>query len=266
VTLLIFAVIPVAKDATLADLNIGILYIVAVASLGGMGVVMAGWACHNKYSLIGAMREISQMVSYEVPVVVSIVGVVMITGSLSMTQIVEAKGVPFILLQPLGFLIYFVAVLAQVNRSPLDQVEAESELVSGFHTEYSGMKFALFYLGEYGNAFAVSAIVTTLFLGGWKGPLLPPYIWFVIKALIVMYVLVWFRATFPRVRIDQVTAFAWKFLLPLALFNILVTGIELAIWPEFPWWLLFVNIPVAGALIFLWSRLFTLQGGQRVEV
>ena len=266
VTLLWFAVIPVGKDAILADLNIGILYVVAVASLGGMGVVMAGWACHNKYSLIGAMREISQMVSYEVPVVISILGVVMITGSLSMTQIVEAEGVPFILLQPLGFLIYFVAVLAQINRSPLDQVEAESELVSGFHTEYSGMKFALFYLGEYGNAFAASAIVTTLFLGGWKGPILPPYVWFVIKALIVMYVLVWFRATFPRVRIDQITGFAWKFLLPLALFNILITAIELAIWSEFPWWLLFVNIPVAGALIFLWSRLFTLQGGQRVEV
>ena len=265
VTLLWFAVIPFSKDGVLADLNIGILYIVAVASLGGMGVVMAGWACHNKYSLIGAMREISQMVSYEVPVVVSIVGVVMVTGSLSMTQIVEAKGVPFILLQPLGFLIYLAAALAQIGRSPLDQVEAESELVSGFHTEYSGMKFALFYLGEYGNAVAASAIVTTLFLGGWKGPLLPPYVWFVIKVALVMYVFVWFRATFPRVRIDQVMAFAWKFLLPLSLFNVLITGIELALWPDFPWWLLFVNIPVAGALIFLWSRLFTLQGGQRVE-
>ncbi len=259
--LLTFAVIPFGKGAILADLNVGMLYIVSVGTIGGIGVFMAGWSSNNKYSLLGAMREISQMVSYEVPIVLSIIGVVMVAGSLSLQSIVEAQSVPFILLQPLGFLIYLIAVSAQINRSPMDLVEAECELVAGFHTEYSSMKFGLFYLNEYGSAFAASAIMTTLFLGGWQGPLLPPYVWFAIKVFALFGLFVWMRATLPRVRIDQVMHFGWKFLLPIALVNVFITAVELAVWPAYPWYLLFVNMALAVVLIVGWAGMFKLRGG-----
>ncbi len=258
--LMIFAVIPWGHGAILADLNIGILYIVAISSLGVVGVFMAGWSSSNKYSLLGAMRDIAQMVSYEVPLVLSIVGVLMVTGSLSMVSIVEAQSVPFILLQPLAFIIFFIAALAEINRSPFDLLEAESEIVAGFHTEYSGMKFGLFMFAEYTHAFAVCCILTTLFLSGWKGPLLPAALWFMIKAVLVFVGLVWIRSTLPRLRVDQLMEFAWKFLFPLALVNIFVTGVEIIIWPAFPWWLIFVNIPIAAILIVLWSSMFRVHG------
>lgn len=264
--LLIFAVVPFQKGAILADLNVGILYVVAIGTVSGIGVFMAGWGSNNKYALLAAMREISQMLSYEVPVALSIIGVIMVSQSLSMVQIVEAQKVPFILLQPLGFIVFVLGLAAQINRSPMDQVEAESELVAGFHTEFSGMKFALFYLAEYGSALTGSAIIVTLFLSGWKGPLLPPYIWFIIKVFGVFFVFVWMRATLPRVRIDQVMYFGWKFLLPLSLLNIFITGIEVLIWPEFPWFLLFINVVIAGILLLLWSMIFRLRGGVPVEV
>ncbi|MFQ5827459.1 MAG: NADH-quinone oxidoreductase subunit H, partial [Dehalococcoidia bacterium] len=168
--LLIIAVVPFQEGAILADLNIGILYIVAISSVSVVGVFMAGWGSNNKYSLVAAMRAVAQMVSYEIPLALSILGVVLVAGSLSMTKIVEGQSVPFILLQPLGFLIFFLGSSAELNRTPFDLLEAESEIIAGYHTEYSGMKFALFYLGEYAHALAVSAIVTTLFLGGWKFP------------------------------------------------------------------------------------------------
>ena len=264
--LMVFAVIPFQSGALLADLNIGILYVVAVSSVVAVGVFMAGWGSNNKYSLVGAMRNVAQLVSYEIPLVLSIVGVVLITGSLSMTKIVEAQSVPFILLQPLGFLIFFLGALAEINRTPFDLVEADSEIVAGFNIEYSGMKFAMFFLAEYCEALAISAIITTLFLGGSRGPLLPPFLWFLIKVFAVFFLIVWIRCTIPRLRIDQVMAFAWKFLLPLALINLLITGIQVLVWPEaLPWPIVFLNLAIMAVLVVLWSKFFKLGGG-RVEV
>ncbi len=264
--LLIFAVVPFQEGAVLADLNIGILYVVAISSVSTVGIFMAGWGSNNKYSLLGAMRNVAAVVSYEIPLVLSIVGVVIIAGSLSLNQIVLAQDIPFILLQPLGFLLFFIGGCAEINRSPFDLMEADSELVAGFHTEYSGMKFALFYLAEYAEALAISAIITTLFLGGWRGPLLPPWLWFLLKVIAVFFVMVWTRTTFPRLRIDQLMALAWKFLLPLALINLIITGIQVLAWPEaLPWVMIFVNIAIMAILVLLWSRFFKLGGG-RVEV
>ncbi len=263
--LMIFAVIPFGERAILADLNIGILYVVAISSIGTIGVFMAGWGSNNKYSLIGAMRTVAQMVSYEIPLVLSTVGVVLIAGSLSMVSIVEGQSIPFILLQPLGFLIYFLGASAEMNRTPFDLLEAESEIVAGFHTEYSGLKFAMFYLTEYGHALAVSAIVTTLYLSGWMGPGLPAFLWFLIKVFFVFFLVVWVRSTLPRFRVDQLMGFAWKYLFPLALVNIFVTAFEVLLWPDFPWPVIFANIFIAGALIVLWSRLFPLEGGVRFD-
>ncbi|HEY55329.1 MAG TPA: NADH-quinone oxidoreductase subunit NuoH [Dehalococcoidia bacterium] len=264
--LMIFAVVPFQGGAILADLNIGILYVVAISSVATVGVFMAGWASNNKYSLLGAMRQVAAVVSYEIPVVLSVVGVILLTGSLSMQQIVMAQDVPFILLQPLGFLLFFIGALAEINRAPFDLMEADSELVAGFHIEYSGMKFALFYLVEYGEALAISAIVTTLFLGGWRGPLLPPWLWFLVKVGLVFFVMVWIRTTVPRVRIDQLMALAWKFLFPLALLNLVITAVEILAWPSVsPWVLVPINFAIMIVLILLWSRLFKLGWG-RVEV
>ena len=264
--LMIFAVFPFQGGALLADLNIGILYVVAISSVSVVGIFMAGWASNSKYSMLGAMRGIAAIVSYEIPVVLSIVGVVLLAGSLSMQQIVQAQDIPFILLQPLGFLLFFIGALAEINRAPFDLMEADSEIVAGFHIEYSGMKFALFYLVEYGEALAISAIATTLFLGGWRGPLLPPWLWFLVKVILVFFVIVWIRTTVPRLRIDQLMALAWKFLFPLALINLLVTAIEVLAWPEVSLWVFVpVNIAVMIVLVLLWSKFFKLGWG-RVEV
>ncbi len=254
--LLIFAVLPFAEGAILADLNIGILYIIAVGTLSIIGVFMAGWGSNNKYALLGAMRSVAQLVSYEVPMVLSVIGVVMVAETLSMSGLARAQTVPFLLLQPLGFLVYFIGAVAELNRSPMDIMEAESEIVAGYHIEYSGMKFSLFYLAEYINALAVSAIVATLFLGGWKGPLLPPYLWFLIKLFAVLFVLIWLRSTLPRLRVDQLMAFAWKFLFPMALLNVFITGFELLLLPDFPGYLALVNIPLAALIVVVWSNLF----------
>ncbi|MFC1592814.1 NADH-quinone oxidoreductase subunit NuoH [Candidatus Omnitrophota bacterium] len=265
-TLMIFAVVPFQDGALLADLNIGILYVVAISSVSTVGIFMAGWGSNNKYSLLGAMRNVAAVVSYEIPLVLSLIGVVLIAGSLSLNQIVIAQDIPFILLQPLGFLLFFISGCAEINRSPFDLMEADSELVAGFHIEYSGMKFALFYLVEYAEALAISAIITTLFLGGWRGPLLPPWLWFVLKVIVVFFTMVWTRTTFPRVRIDQLMALAWKFLLPLALINLFITSIEVLTWPTaLPWVLILVNLAIMAILILLWSKLFKLGWG-RVEV
>lgn len=264
---MIFAVVPFQNGALLADLNIGILYIVAISSLATIGVFMAGWSSNNKYSLIAAMRDVAQLISYEIPLVLAIVGVVLIAGSLSLTEIVAAQSVPFILLQPLGFLIFFISSLAESNHTPFDLVEADSEIVAGYNIEYSGMKFGMLYLAEYAEVLAVSAIVTTLYLGGWRGPLLPPILLFLIKIFAVFFFIMWIRSTLPRLRIDQVMAFAWKFLLPLALINLLVTSLQVILgWPETsPWLMGFLNLAIMAVLVILWSRLFK-TGGGRVEV
>ena len=264
--LMIFAVVPFQDGALLADLNIGILYVVAIGSVTTVGIFMAGWGSSNKYSLLGAMREVAAVVSYEIPLILSIVGVVLIAGSLSLNQIVLAQDIPFILLQPLGFLIFFIAGCAEINRSPFDLLEADSELVAGFHTEYSGMKLGILYLTEYAEAVVISAIIATLFLGGWRGPVLPPWLWLLIKVVIVFFVMVWTRTTLPRVRIDQLMALAWKFLLPLALINLFITAIEVLAWPAaLPWVMIPVNIAIMAVLVLLWSKFFKLGWG-RVEV
>ena len=264
--LLIFAVVPFQDGALLADLNIGILYVVAISSVSTVGIFMAGWGSSNKYSLLGAMRGVAAIVSYEIPVVLAIAGVVMIAGSLSMNQIVLAQNVPFILLQPLGFLLFFIGSCAEINRSPFDLLEADSELVAGFHTEYSGMKFAMFYLVEYAEALAMSAIITTLFLGGWRGPILPPWMWFVIKVVAVFFVMIWTRTTLPRIRIDQMMALAWKFLLPLAMINLVITAVQVLVWPTaVPWVMIPVNLAIMALLVVAWSKFFKLGWG-RVEV
>ncbi len=266
--LVIFAVIPFENGALLADLNIGILYVVAISSVSTVGVFMAGWGSSNKYSLLGAMRNVAAIVSYEIPLVLAIVGVVLIAGSLSLNQIVVAQSIPFILLQPLGFLLFFAAGCAEINRSPFDLMEADSEIVAGFHTEYSGMKFAMFYLVEYAEAVAIAAIITTLFLGGWKGPLLPPWLWFVVKVVLVFCTMVWTRTTLPRIRIDQLMAFAWKFLFPMALLNLFITALQvLAGWPtQLIWAMIMVNFAVTAIMVLIWSRFFFRLGWGRIEV
>lgn len=264
--LMILAVVPLGARVVLTDLNVGIVYVVAISSVSAVGIYMAGWASNNKYALIAALRTVAQMVSYELPVVLSILGVVLMVGSLSMTKIVESQNIPFILLQPLGFLIFFLGTMAEMNWSPFDLLEADSEIVAGYHIEYSGMKFAMFYLGEFGHAFVYSCIIATLFLGGWQGPLLPPVIWLLIKVMAVFFVMVWIRSTLPRLRVDQLMAFAWKCLLPLAVINLFIIAVEVLLVPAtIQWAMVVVNFAFAGVLILLWSKLFTLGGG-RVEV
>lgn len=234
--LLTFAVVPFAADATLfgreikmviSDLNIGILFIFAITSLGVYGIVLAGWSSGSKYSLMGSLRSSAQMISYEVSYALSIVGVILVANTLSLRDLVQQQASVadwFIWKQPLGFLLYLTCAIAETNRAPFDLPEAESELVAGYHTEYSSMRFSMFFIGEYGNMLAVSAVGTTLFLGGWQGPFLPSIIWFLIKVFLFMFFYIWLRATFPRFRYDQLMVFGWKVLLPLALLNTMVTA------------------------------------------
>ncbi|MDP6084639.1 MAG: NADH-quinone oxidoreductase subunit NuoH [Nitrospinota bacterium] len=225
------SVLGVSVDLVIADVNVGILYFFALSSLGVLGFVMAGWSSNSKYSLLGGLRGSAQMISYELTLGLSVVGVIMLTGSLSLVDIVDAQAeVPFILLQPLGFALFMVAGVAEVNRAPVDLPEAETELVAGYHTEYSSMKFAMFFMGEYAAMITISALASTLFLGGWRGPLLPPVVWFLVKMFFFLFVFIWLRATFPRLRYDQLMDYGWKVLLPLALANIVITAGALAFW------------------------------------
>lgn len=227
------AVIPFGPEMTvfgrkvtayMADVNIGILYIFAVSSIGVYGIVLAGWASESKYSLLGGLRSSAQMISYELSMGFAIVGVLMMSESLSMVKIIEAQtGVWFIIPQFFGFIIYITAAIAELNRTPFDLPEGESELVAGYFTEYSSMKYAMFMLGEYINIISVSGIVTTLYLGGWNGPILPPLVWFLIKLLAIVFLMIWVRATYPRFRYDQLMTFGWKVLLPASIVNILLT-------------------------------------------
>ncbi|HJW88744.1 MAG TPA: NADH-quinone oxidoreductase subunit NuoH, partial [Dehalococcoidia bacterium] len=264
--MMVFAVVPFwrgERAGLVPDMNIGLVYLVAISSISIVGAFTAGWASNNKYSLMGAMRSMAQMVSYEVPLVLSLVGVALAAGSLSLVRIVEAQGLPFILLQPLGFLVFFLAALAELNRTPFDLMEAESEIVAGYHTEYSGMKFVMFYLGEYTHTLAASAIGATLFLGGWKGPLLPPFLWFLIKVFALFFVIFWIRGTLPRLRVDQLMAFAWKFLLPLAVVNIFLVAVEMSTQSlRTPWVMVAVNIVAGVLLVYLLSRLWRVGRGR----
>ena len=232
--LLIFAVVPFARGWTfrgreipgvITDLNVGLLFVLALSSIGVYGVALGGWASNSKFSLLGAIRGVAQMISYELSLGLSLVPVVMLARSFSLVDIVEAQArFPFILFQPLAFLIFFTSAVAEMKRIPFDIPEAENELVAGYHTEYSGMRFGLYFLGEYVTMVILGALVAIFFLGGWRGPWLPPLAWFLIKVCIIVFVIIWLRATYPRLRYDQLMEFGWKVLIPLALLNIIITG------------------------------------------
>ena len=274
--ILLFAVLPFGRNMIAADLNIGLLYFFAISSIGSYAIFMGGWASRSKFSILGAMRSVAQIISYEVPGVLSVVAVIMVTGTLSTVGIVNAQAGHWFVFTPWGFvgcLTFFLSGVAEVNRTPFDMPEAESELVGGFHTEYSGMKFALWYMAEFLESFAVCAFTVTFFLGGWHGPAIPFWVlavllavtvgtantlplplrllgalvlmgagvfwhaepipswaWFFAKTYALVFVLVWFRGTFPRLRVDQLMGLAWKFLLPLGLLNIAAAGV----WVSYP--------------------------------
>ncbi len=221
--------IPLDRGVTPAHFDVGLLYVLAVSTPGVIGILMAGWSSGNKYSLLGGMRSAAQMVSYEVPLVLSILGVAMLARSLDLQVIVAAQRVPYIVLQPVAFLVFLTAAVAETNRNPFDIPEAESELTAGFHTEYGGIRFAYFFLAEYVNMFVLSALGAVLFLGGWQGPLLPGWVWLLGKTLFILLVFMWFRWTFPRFRADQLMDLSWKVLTPLAFLNLLGTGLVLAL-------------------------------------
>jgi len=225
-----YVAIPFGDGLIVSDLNIGILFIIAITTFTIISLLMAGWGSNSKYALLGGMRSAAQVVSYEVPMIISVLAVVVFAGSLSMVDIVESQAkiyqwyifrLPF---GPIAFIIYIIAATAETNRTPFDIPEAEQELVAGFNVEYSGMKFAMFFLAEFVNMFTVSAIATTLFLGGWQGPLLPSWVWFLIKTFGMVFVFMWFRWTYPRLRVDQLMEFSWKFLVPLGFANLILAG------------------------------------------
>jgi NADH-quinone oxidoreductase subunit H len=246
-----FAVIPFAKglglesilgplaqkyglnSGVVSDINVGILYIFGISSLGVYGVVLGGWASNNKYSLLGSIRTGAQMISYELGLSLSVIGVLMLAGSLSLTTIVGAQDSVlkwYVFRQPLGFLLFLIAGSAEIARTPFDLLECENELVAGYQTEYSSMKFGLFYLGEYAHLLFLSALATTLYFGGWQGPILPPIVWFLLKTLFFVFLFVWIRGTYPRLRYDRVMSFGWKVLLPLGLFNVMITAFLYALY------------------------------------
>ncbi len=242
VAVIAFAVIPVGDKITLfgrtiplylANVNIAILYVLGVGSLAVYGVVLGGWASNSKYALLGGLRASAQMISYELSLGLSLMGALMIAGSLSLVDIVNAQQkVWFVVLQPLGFILYWIAAIAETNRAPFDMPEAEQELTAGYHVEYSGLRFALYFMAEYVHMITVSAIATTVFLGGWRGPFMSETLgplWFSLKVLILLVCFVWFRGTFPRLRYDRLMNLGWKVLLPLSLANVMVTAVALVI-------------------------------------
>ena len=231
---LMFSVVPLGGDITLwghkiplvvTDLNIGLLFVFAMSSLSVYGVALGGWASNSKYGLLGGIRGAAQMVSYELSLGLSLIPVVMMARSFSVVDIVESQQrYPFIIFQPLAFLIFLISTMAESKRTPFDLPEAESELIAGYHTEYSGMRFGLFFLGEYVHMMVFGGLLAVLFLGGWHGPFLPPFVWLFIKMILAALFMIWVRGTLPRLRYDQLMVLGWKVLIPLSLVNILVTG------------------------------------------
>jgi NADH-quinone oxidoreductase subunit H len=229
--LITFAVIPVGLSPTgsgptvIADLNIGVLFFLALSSFGVYGVALGGWASNSKYSLLGGIRAAAQMISYELPLGLSLVPVVMLAGSFSLVDMVNAQDrCPFILMQPVSFILFFISAVAEIKRIPFDLPEAENELVAGYHTEYSGMRFGLFFLGEYIMMIVLGGLVAVFFLGGGRGPFFPPILWFLLKVFLSAFVLIWFRGTLPRMRYDRLMNMGWKILVPVSLLNIIATG------------------------------------------
>ncbi len=250
-TILIYAVLPIAPGVIGADLNVAILYIVAVGGIGTIAVLMAGWSSNNKYALISAFRVVAQLVAYEIPMVIAIIMVVLAAGSMQMGKIIAAQDVPFLFTLPLAFIIFFMATIAEIGRSPFDLLEAESEIIAGFHTEYSGMKFAFFFIGEYMHLFVGAGIAATLFLGGWRGPgaseasvlgAILGFIYFLIKTVLLIFLMMWIRGTLPRFRIDHLLDFGWKFLVPLGLLGVMAIALVL-------------KLPFLGSPVLRWLGL-----------
>jgi len=224
--LLSFLVIPFSRTWIIKDMNVGIILILGFSTLAVLAILMAGWSSNNKYSVLGALRSVAQNVAYEIPLLITVMSIVLMVGSFKLSDIVAAQsGLWYIVTQPVAFLLFITCATAETNRAPFDLPEAESELVAGFHTEYSGMRFALFFLAEYTNMFIASAVGAVLFLGGWHGPFLPGVVWFLLKVYALIFLMMWFRWTFPRVRFDQLITFAWKILIPLAFANLLITAL-----------------------------------------
>ena len=226
-TLLIMTVIPLSENSFLGSLNIGILFIVGVTSVNSIAIFMAGWGSRNKYAVLGSMRGAAMLVSYEIPMALGITSVLLLSGSLAMTEIMMSQDIWFIVVMPMGFFVFMAAATAEMSRTPFDQIEAESELGAGYNTEFSGIKFAILFLAEFMAPIITAAVVTTLFLGGTKGfDPIPGQAWFVLKMFVVIFVLLWFRATWPRLRVDQIMGFAWKPLFGLGIFNIFLIALE----------------------------------------
>jgi len=267
--LLLWAVIPFAPTVLGADINVAVLYIVAIGSVGTLGVIMAGWASNNKYALLGAFRSVAQMVAYEVPIVIALLVPVLLARSMGMQAIVEKQTIWFIFVIPVAAVILFIASIAELGRTPFDINEAESEIVAGYHIEYTGMKFGLFYAGELLHALTVSAIIATLFLGGWRGPFVDQvpilgvfYLFF--KAFVVYYLIMWIRYSFPRMRIDQMLGFSWKFLTPLGLILLIVVAIldklMVGVSPT-----IYALVMLAANLIIVWVTVLILRAYARLE-
>jgi NADH-quinone oxidoreductase subunit H len=271
----VWAVMPLAPGLIGSDVNVGLLYIISVGSIGVLGIMMAGLSSNNKYALLGAFRTVAQMVSFAVPLIFSLLVPTLLAGSMGMADIVEAQeGLWFIFLAPLAALIFFVSSLAEVGRTPFDLLEAESEIVAGFHIEYSGMAFGMFFVGEFVHAFTISALTAAIFLGGWRGPGAEAFpllglVYFLLKTSIMYFVVIWIRGTFPRIRIDQMNAFNWKFVTPLALVVLMVTAVVEKLATELDWPRLLVHstanlLIVIGTLLVL--RTQAASARRRLEV
>ncbi|MBF0705260.1 NADH-quinone oxidoreductase subunit NuoH [Alkalihalobacillus hwajinpoensis] len=231
---IVIAALPLTERVSFANIGVGLLYYIAISGISTIGILAGGWASNNKYALLGSMRSAAQMISYEIPLVMSVIGIVLLTGSLNLNTIIaEQENVAFLFKQPLAFVIFLIASVAELNRTPFDLPEAESELVAGYHVEYSGFRWAFFMLAEYVYLFAMASLTTILFLGGWQAipylSFIPGPVWFALKFILVVFVMIWIRGTFPRLRADQLMSFGWKVLLPLALLNIFLTTVVIEI-------------------------------------
>ena len=267
--LMLWAVIPFAPTILGADINVAVLYVVAIGSIGTLGIIMAGWASNNKYALLGAFRTVAQMIAYEVPMIIALLVPVLLARSMGMQTIVTAQSTWYILIAPLAAIILFISSIAELGRTPFDISEAESEIVAGFHIEYTGMKFGLFYAGELLHALTVSALIATLFLGGWRGPFVDQVpilgaFYLFIKAFLVYYLIMWVRYSFPRLRIDQMLGFNWKFLTPLALLLLIVVAIldKLLVGVSQP---IYVLVLLGSNLLIAWAVVMILRVYARVE-
>ncbi|MEJ2013960.1 MAG: NADH-quinone oxidoreductase subunit H [Anaerolineales bacterium] len=253
----LWAVIPLAPTLLGANINVGVLYIISIGAIGTLGIMLAGMSSNNKYALLGAFRTVALMVSYAVPMVLALLVPVLLAGSMDMQTIVDAQSpLPFLLLTPVAAFVFFISSLAEVGRAPFDLLEAESEIVAGFHIEYSGLKFGMFFVAEFLHAFTISAITATLFLGGWQGPWAEQYpflglIYFLIKTSIVYFVVIWIRGSFPRIRIDQMNAFNWKFITPVALLSLSMSAVAEKLAVELGWSRLLVHLAASGFIVLI---------------